>query len=622
LWAAFALCVAGAVLGAALSAMAVGDLSARASKLAGFERAWSEAVGVDRMASEAASDFARHGDEGELDRFKRLVGPREQALAAAIEIAPKGGASDTLAEVYSSARAMESLESAAVAMAQGGQSQGAGAILSGREYAIEGSRKTRLLSKAKRELGSALEREVQLAFLKIGSALTLLLAFMLAAAVCWARVAMMARKQAEELAEARDALEVHAATLERRIAERTADLEAAKVAAEAADQAKSAFLAQMSHEIRTPLNGVLGMAEAMAASPLDERQQRMLKVIRDSGDTLLTLLNDVLDLAKVEAGQMTLERVSFSLMDIARSVESMFTHKAHEKGVSFAVSAEEGADVWCLGDPTRVRQVLCNLVSNAVKFTEQGAVGVTLRAVPLDNGEREVRFDVVDTGVGLSPSAVERLFNRFVQADLSTTRRFGGTGLGLAICKELAELMGGAVTVESAPGRGSTFSFVFRAPLSSPPERTDAATLESALVDMGEPAGVRILAAEDNSHNRMVLQMFLAQLGIEPVFAENGAIAVEQWRAQAFDLILMDVQMPLLSGPDATREIRRLEALEGRPRTPIIALTANAMTHHVAECLQAGMDSHVAKPIRPEILYAAIEKALNLDAAPALSEAG
>lgn len=612
LWAALGLCVAGSIIGATLAVMAVRDLSARASRLATFERAWSEAVSIDRIASEAALAYATHGNAADRDRFARLSVPREEALATALELAPKRADPVTLQHVYKSARGMETLESAAVALRDGGRANNAQTIMRGPAYAQEGVRKTRLQARAKGELRQALEAEVDAAFVTIGAALAALFTSMLAGAFCWIRVAMMLRQQAADLSEARDALAAHAATLEVRIEARTRDLEAAKLAAEAADRAKSSFLAQMSHEIRTPMNGVLGMADALSRTPLDERQTRMVKVIQDSGDTLLSLLNDVLDLAKVEAGQLELETVDFNLLDIARSAESIFTTRAHDKGISFAVVGGEGADAWCLGDPTRVRQVLYNLVSNAVKFTAEGAVSVTLRSIEVGEKTREVTFEVTDTGIGMSPEVIGRLFSRFSQADASTTRLYGGTGLGLAICRQLAEMMDGSVTVTSAPGQGSTFLYTFRAPEGAAPERVQAAELGETLAGAGEPAAdLRILAAEDNSHNRLVLQMFLEQLGIEPVFAENGEIAVDLWKQSHFDLILMDVQMPEMSGPEATVEIRRLERETGRARTPIIALTANAMTHHVNECFQAGMDGHVAKPIRPELLFAAMEAALS-----------
>jgi CheY-like chemotaxis protein len=341
----------------------------------------------------------------------------------------------------------------------------------------------------------------------------------------------------------------------------------------------------------------------------------MVSVIRESGTTLLALLNDVLDLSKIEAGRMELERTGYSVADIVRSAEAIFTTRAHQKGISLAVALEPDADIWCLGDPTRVRQVLYNLLSNAVKFTQSGGVRVVVRALPAAEGGAgnsvRIAFAVADTGIGIDPEARDRLFQRFTQADARTTRRYGGTGLGLAISRDLARLMGGDISYAPAPDGGSVFTFHLDCQRAEPPARTDAHAFGESLEATGETsADLHVLAAEDNAHNRLVLQLMLEQVGVVPVFAENGRVALDLWQARAFDVILMDVQMPEMSGLEATRRIREIEAASGRARTPVIALTANAMTHHVQECLQAGMDAHVAKPIRPELLFAAIDAAL------------
>jgi CheY-like chemotaxis protein len=256
--------------------------------------------------------------------------------------------------------------------------------------------------------------------------------------------------------------------------------------------------------------------------------------------------------------------------------------------------------------------VLYNLVANAVKFTNSGSILVTISAQDAGDNNRALSFAVKDSGIGIEPDTQNRLFERFSQAETATNRKFGGSGLGLAICKQLLALMGGQIELESRVGEGSTFRFTVTMPLGLAPERTDAGQFEESRAQVGEAGtSVRVLAAEDNAHNRLVLQLFLEQVGIEPVFAENGEVAVELWSQDRFDLILMDVQMPIMSGPEATQRIRALERMQKRARTPIIALTANAMTHHVQECLDAGMDAHVAKPIRPEVLFAAIHQALS-----------
>ncbi|MCE2890646.1 MAG: ATP-binding protein [Aquidulcibacter sp.] len=627
LWSALILSVLGTLVGAAIALSAVRNLSSQAERLAKFERTWSEATWVDQRVTEAADDFAQMGRPEDRERFVALNEPREALIEKAIQLAPKSTKKSAFATIYNATREMGAIEDSAVLLAAAGRQADAKALLQSQSYALASTRKARQLEKARREIAASLKVEIDAAFLLLSGGLAALLTCMVGAGLCWARVATLFRGQAQDLVEARDALALHASTLEARIEERTHDLEMAKTAAEAADHAKSAFLAQMSHEIRTPMNGVLGMADALSRTPLDDRQLRMLAVIQDSGDTLLALLNDVLDIAKIEAGKLALESLDFSIMEIVRSTEAMFTLRAHQKGISFAVNVDPSADIWCLGDPTRIKQVLYNLVSNAVKFTQSGSVLVTITADDVGENRRALTIAVKDTGIGIEPEVQGRLFERFSQAETATNRKFGGTGLGLAICKQLVALMDGEIEVESRVGEGSVFRFTVSMPLGVAPERTDAGQFEESRAQGGEGAtSVRVLAAEDNAHNRLVLQMFLEQVGIEPVFAENGQVAVELWSQDHFDLILMDVQMPIMSGPEATARIRALERVQKRPRTPIIALTANAMTHHVQECLDSGMDAHVAKPIRPEVLFAAIHQALSdedeAEVAATLAEVG
>lgn len=389
------------------------------------------------------------------------------------------------------------------------------------------------------------------------------------------------------------------------------DLQEAQVATLAASQAKSEFLARMSHEIRTPLNGVLGMTQALAAArDLQPAHRESLAVIRQSGESLLAILNDVLDLSKVEAGRLEIESIVFDLEATVRGAQETFAPQAAAKGVEFRLHVTPEAAGAYHGDPTRVRQILYNLLSNAVKFTEAGEVTLTVSW-----GAGALEIVVADSGIGIAPEHLHRLFGRFQQVDSSTTRRFGGSGLGLSICRELAELMGGSVEVQSSPGVGSRFIVILplqRAQQVPAPAGLDAETLEAGLAAGG--AVVRILAAEDNPVNQLVLKTLLGQVGIEPVLVSDGAQALEAWRTGVFDLVLMDVQMPVLDGLAATRLIRAAEAAEGRARTPILALTANAMQHQVAEYLAGGFDGHVAKPIDVRRLYEAIADAVRLDA--------
>ena len=386
-------------------------------------------------------------------------------------------------------------------------------------------------------------------------------------------------------------------------------LQEAQFAMQAASLAKSEFLARMSHEIRTPLNGVLGMAQALSAAPdLKPSHRQSLSVIRQSGESLLTILNDVLDLSKVEAGRLELEAIDFDLEATVRGAQETFAPQAAAKGLAFRLHFDETAAGGYRGDPTRVRQILYNLLSNAVKFTGAGEVSLSV-AAPTG----ALTLVVADNGIGIAPQDMDRLFHRFQQVDSSTTRRYGGSGLGLSICRELAELMGGSVTVESRPGAGSRFMVTLPLPrVVLAPASPAADTLDAGLAD--SEVSLRVLAAEDNPVNQLVLTTLLAQVGVAPDVVGDGEAAVAAWRTGSWDLILMDVQMPVMDGVEAVRRIRAAEAAEGRERTPILALTANAMAHQVADYLAAGFDGHVAKPIDAGRLYQAIAEAVRADA--------
>ncbi|THD54170.1 MAG: response regulator [Phenylobacterium sp.] len=387
----------------------------------------------------------------------------------------------------------------------------------------------------------------------------------------------------------------------KRLTEATAQMVAARDEAEMASRAKSAFLATMSHEIRTPLNGVLGMAQVIAARPdLHSEVRAHVDVIRASGEGLLAILNDILDLSRVEAGKLKLEDIEFDLAALAMGARDTFAPLADDKGVALELEFAKGAAGVYRGDPTRVRQILHNLISNALKFTEAGRI-----AVGVSRDEGAVRIAVADSGVGIEGEALSRLFAKFEQADASTTRRYGGAGLGLSICRELAELMGGSIVAQSEPGKGSTFTVCL------PLARSGRAAASAAAPAVARAAGrpLRVLAAEDNAINQLVLRTLLAQVGVEPVVVGDGRAALEAWSREPWDLILMDVQMPVMDGPTAARAIRAAEAGSGRPYTPIVALTANAMSHQVSDYVEAGMDGHVAKPIEAASLFAALELA-------------
>jgi PAS domain S-box-containing protein len=373
--------------------------------------------------------------------------------------------------------------------------------------------------------------------------------------------------------------------------------------AEAANDAKSAFLATMSHEIRTPLNGVLGMAQAMAADDLAPVQRERLKVVSQASETLLAILNDILDLSKIEAGKLQLESIEFSLQNLLFSCHAAFSGLSKSKNLAFNLEISPEATGVYIGDPTRLKQILYNILSNALKFTERGGISVQISRI-----EQDLILCIADTGVGMAPDQTARLFSKFTQADASTTRRFGGTGLGLAIVRELAQAMGGDVKVQSALGEGSRFTVTL--PI---PRRGDDPVdgLSGPADDAGDAAAdVRVLVAEDNPVNQLVIRTLLQQAGIEPVIVANGALAVEAWEASPWDIVLMDVQMPEMDGPTATRTIRARERQNRRSRTPILAVTANVMNDQVEDYAAAGMDGHVAKPIDARCLFKAIERAL------------
>ena len=387
------------------------------------------------------------------------------------------------------------------------------------------------------------------------------------------------------------------------------ELVAARDAAEAANVLKSQFLANMSHEIRTPLNGVLAMAQIIALGDLTQIQRERVEVIRRSGEDLLTVLNDVLDLSKIEAGKMEIDAGQVDAEAIGRHVQSTYGALAAAKpDLDFSLEVRDAARGLRRGDAGRIGQILNNLVSNALKFTAKGQVRVVIDGLGQD-GRDGLRFTISDTGIGIAADKLPLLFQKFSQADGSNTRQFGGTGLGLAISRELAQLMRGRIEVESVEGQGSTFTVTL--PLARIAE--SAAADPAAPVAEGQEAEertLRVLAAEDIPTNQLVLRTIMETFGVDLEVVDNGRLAVEAWRDGDFDIVLMDIQMPEMDGMAATRAIRAAEAALGRPRTPIIAVSANAMAHQVKEYMEVGMDGHVAKPIELTKLHAAIEGAL------------
>ncbi len=447
-------------------------------------------------------------------------------------------------------------------------------------------------------------------------------------------IAMQATFLALQFSRAFDTAERMSETLEDRIRERTRELQesrdqlhSAKESAERSDRAKSEFLATMSHEIRTPLNSILGTASLLDESPLSGEQREQISILNRAGKRLLTLINEILDLSKIEAGKLALESTPFRVHEVCSDLQGLMGNRAELKGILLSTRIAPGVPDRCVGDANRLAQILLNLVGNAIKFTERGGVVLTVEPGPpqadqtIGAGEAALRFSVEDSGIGIPLEKQKRIFESFVQADQSDDRRYEGTGLGLSISRRLVELMGGHLQMRSEPGAGSVFWFDVVFALDSLPDSHMRSVPEPAAELRAAPAAAldkrqaKILLADDNPDNRYLVQVFLKKTGAELQSVENGREALERFQSESFDLILMDIQMPVMNGYEAVRAIREHESrtLPAAPENPvkILALTADATREAYSKAMAAGCDGYLTKPIQKQALIEAIESYLN-----------
>jgi signal transduction histidine kinase/AmiR/NasT family two-component response regulator len=602
--------VAGLGLTVRRAAINIADASHTSAQLA---QVHGDLVSINRERGFVIRAAKESGDRRWESRYRSLGAQLEKRLhdASVLAISPSVKAA---AERASTARQrVAATESNAFAQIRKGNAAKASQIINDPRYVANADTYNKAVDNLLKATWEHVEQQRVAAQRATRWALIGAVVVLIVLSIIWYAILQDAQKRGKALAGAQAELLAYRDKLEQRVRERTQALKKARDTAETASKAKSEFLAVMSHEIRTPLNGILGMTKALGETEVNDDQKGMLDVVEQSGAALLTILNDVLDMSKIEAGEFKLNNTEFNITEISHASLEMFGNAARAKGLTFKTCSNISQKTRFMGDAARIRQVLNNLLSNAVKFTQKGEIKVSLSEETDKEGKTYLSVMVCDTGSGIPFAAQKSIFDRFTQVDSSLSREYQGTGLGLAICKELVEHMGGEINLKSESGKGSRFCFfvnIEKLEDAQSGDATDTGGAKDTAKAKKQKRALRILVAEDNPTNRMVIKAILSHAKADVTFVEDGQEAVKTWQSQTFDLVLMDIQMPHMNGVEATQAIREIEASEQMPKTPIVAVTANAMPHQRKEYLAAGMDDHVAKPIEPQLLYAAMKGAL------------